>query len=164
MNRIKLPLIALSLIIAGCGLLTGLGTGINNFDSNGASIFYTGNTSDGEAVPYSGGTFTGMMMSRKLSCASCHGTDGQGGLHLMHMQVMDAPDIRLSTLEGESHESGIEEEDHSDLLDEYDIDTFRQAVVDGEHPDGTRLDRDMPRWKLTDQDLEDLFAFLQTLE
>ena len=164
MKRIKLPLIALSLIIAGCRLITGLGTSINNIDSNGASIYYTGTLIDGATVPYSGGAFGGMMMQQRLSCASCHGTGGQGGLHLMHMQVMDAPDIRLSSLEGESHESDREEEDHSDLHDVYDIDTFRQAVVDGEHPDGTRLDLDMPRWRLTEQNLEDLFEFLKTLE
>jgi hypothetical protein len=37
-------------------------------------------------------------------------------------------------------------------------------VVDGEHPDGDSLDRDMPRWKMSENDLADLFAFLQSLE
>jgi hypothetical protein len=75
----------------------------------------------------------------------------------MHMTVMDAPDIRYVELAGEMEEHGGEE-------GEYDLATFRKAVMDGEHPDGDSLDRDMPRWKMSENDLADLFTFLQSLE
>lgn len=79
----------------------------------------------------------------------------------MHMQVMDAPDIRYQALAEEAEEhSGSE---NSDVHDDYSLDDFRRAVVDGEHPDGEPLSREMPRWQISDQDLEDLFAFLKSL-
>jgi len=74
----------------------------------------------------------------------------------MHMTVMDAPDIRIAALMDESEEHGSD-------IDEYNLDTFRMAVVDGQHPDGDPLNADMPRWQMSDTDLADLFAFLQSL-
>lgn len=106
-----------------------------------------------------------MMMGQGLTCASCHGDDGSGGSHVIHMDVIDAPDIRLSALEAESHNHDTGEENHADTHEEeYDLHSFERAVVYGEHPDGEALSRDMPRWQLSDQDLEDLYSFLATLE
>lgn len=62
------------------------------------------------------------------------------------MQTMDAKDIRWST-----------------LSPEFDAENFRQAVVNGQDPDGTQLNSDMPRWNISDADLTDLIAFLKTL-
>lgn len=88
-----------------------------------------------------------MMMGGQLACVSCNGPGGQGGKHSMGMmQVMDAKDIRWSVLEGE-----------------FDAEKFRLAVVNGEDPDDTQLNSDMPRWKISDDDLADLIAFLKTL-
>ena len=39
-----------------------------------------------------------------------------------------------------------------------DLATFRKAVVDGEHPDGDSLDRDMPRWRMSDADLSAILS------
>lgn len=104
------------------------------------------------------------MMGGNLTCASCHGLDGRGGVHTMHMQVMDAPDIRIEATveEGEEHSDDGGSE-HDDQHASYDFDAFRQAVVDGQHPDGKSLSRDMPRWSMDDEDLEDLFFYLQSL-
>jgi hypothetical protein len=33
-----------------------------------------------------------------LTCASCHGAEGLGMTHLMHMRVMTAPDVRYVAL------------------------------------------------------------------
>jgi mono/diheme cytochrome c family protein len=87
-----------------------------------------------------------MMGGGYFTCASCHGPDGQGGVHTMHMQTMDALDIRWSVLQ-----------------DEFDAEKFRLAVVKGQDPDGTQLNTDMPRWNIGDDDLADLIAFLKTL-
>ncbi len=62
------------------------------------------------------------------------------------MQVMVAKDIRWSVLGGE-----------------FDAEKFRLAVVEGQDPDGTQLNSDMPRWKMSDADLADLIVFLKTL-
>ena len=62
------------------------------------------------------------------------------------MQVMDAADIRWSALEGE-----------------FDPVKFRLAVVEGQDPDGTQLNTDMPRWTIGNDDLADLIDYLKTL-
>jgi hypothetical protein len=74
---------------------------------------------------------------------------------------MEAPDIRYKALSSETGEHAGEGEggEHG----EYTLEDFRKAVVDGEHPDGQPLDRDMPRWQMSDQDLADLFEFLKSL-
>jgi hypothetical protein len=137
----------------------------NDFTSNGEQIYFTAINDRGQRIRYSGGqNFGGMMMGRgaNLTCASCHASDGRGGVHTMHMEVMDAPDIRFSALSSEEGEHGgdhAHENEHSG----YDLDAFRLAVIGGVHPDGEPLSRDMPRWRMDDEDLVDLFEFLKTL-
>ena len=134
---------------------------------NGERIYFTARNVDGETIRYTGGPgFGGMMMGSYLTCASCHGPGAQGGLHQMHMQVMQAPDIRYQALVGELEEHA--EDDHDDEhLDEhagYSLEDFKRAVVHGEHPDGEPLSDDMPRWQISDRDLEDLFEFLKSIQ
>jgi cytochrome c oxidase subunit 2 len=141
----------------------GMVWGPGSFDSLGEQIYFTGMDGDGDRIRYSGGPTSGMMMDGYLSCASCHGPDARGGTHVMHMEVMEAPDIRWSALAGEGHEGEdhAEEEGHGE---EYDLETFRRAVVDGQHPDGDELDRDMPRWRMSDESLEALQEYLESLD
>jgi mono/diheme cytochrome c family protein len=82
----------------------------------------------------------------------------------MHMQVMEAPDIRWSALESEARE-GHEDEgsEHGDEHAGYDLEAFQMAVVEGKHPDGEPVREDMPRWKTSDQDLADLAEYLKPL-
>jgi hypothetical protein len=85
----------------------------------------------------------------------------------MHMQVMDAPDIRYQALIGEEKEHGGEEhaaDEHEHADEGYDLEDFRRAIVEGEHPNGEPLDHDMPRWEMSDQDLANLFEFIKTLD
>lgn len=170
---------ALALIILGsffliaCGFLFPLGNSPHGmdpgfgyrwgkFDSNGEQIYFTATNDSGEYIQYTGGPSFGDMMGGNLACVSCHDEDGRGGQHVMHMDVMDAPDIRIAALSAESdeHQEGEHEDEHGG---EYDLEAFRQAVVLGQHPNGDPLNRDMPRWQLSDEDLDDLFEYLKTL-
>lgn len=137
--------------------------GGGNFNSNGEQIYFTAINDRDQRIRYSGGpNFRGMMgMGDNLACASCHGSDARGGVHTMHMDVMDAPDIRYSALTGEQGEHG-ENDGHEDEHSGYDLDAFRLAVIEGKHPDGEPLDRDMPRWRMSDSDLADLFEYLKS--
>lgn len=78
----------------------------------------------------------------------------------MQMQIMDAPDIRWSALEAEGEETHVDDDAHGGG---YDIEVFRRAVVEGEHPDGELLSSDMPRWQFSDADLADLMEYLMSL-
>jgi hypothetical protein len=132
----------------------------SEYATNGEQIYYAAINDRGQRIRFSGGqNFRGMMMGRgnNLACASCHGADGRGGVHTMHMNVMDAPDIRYGALSGEYDAHGGES--HQDEHEGYGVDDFRLAVVGGVHPDGESLSRDMPRWLMMDQDLKDLFEY-----
>lgn len=93
------------------------------------------------------GSSGGMMGSGELTCAACHGPQGRGGAYtLMGMRPVEAPDIRWSTLQ-----------------DEFDAETFRLAMTQGQDPNGTQFDPDMPRWQISNDDLADVIAYLKTL-
>lgn len=130
---------------------------------NGARIYFTASSDRGTAVTYSGGPDIGAWMmggammggGRWLTCASCHGPEGRGGVHAMHMRLMKAPDIRYAALAAMP--------ELKDRKRAYDLDDFRLTVVDGRHPDGEEIDADMPRWRMSESDLADLFDFLKSL-
>lgn len=157
MKIINLLVVAtiITLFLAACGSRPradqpqGTGWGSGAFASNGERIYFTGTSERGTKITYTGGPGSGgwMMGGGQLACASCHGTDGRGGVHNMGMmQTMDAKDIRWATLENE-----------------FDTEKFRQAVTEGQDPYGTQLKTDMPRWSIGDEDLADLIAYLKTL-
>ena len=136
-----------------------------SFSSNGERIYFSASSERGTQITSSGGPSSGMMSKGILACASCHGTNAKGGKHLMHMQVMDAPNIRWSKLghdEGKEHIEN-EEKGHSEEQSAYDMDDFKTAVRDGRHPDGKELKQDMPRWSIGDDDLNDLANYLKSL-
>lgn len=169
MNRYWLGggFVLLALVVTACNPLGWGRSALDRYASNGERIYFTGASANGR-ISYSGGVSGGMMGGRgmmgggQLACADCHGPDGRGGQHLMHMTVMDAPDIRWSTLteaEHGDHDDGDEMEHPP-----YDEESFKRAVTQGLEPDGGRLNRDMPRWRMSERDLDDLIAFLKTLD
>ena len=138
-----------------------------SFRSNGERIYFTSTSDRGTNITSTGvpsggmmgnGSSGGMMNgdssggmvgNGNLTCASCHGTDGRGGVHhtMMGMQTMEAPDIRWSALESE-----------------FDAEKFRLAMTQGQDPDGkTQLNQNMPRWNIGNEDLADLITYLKTL-
>jgi cytochrome c oxidase subunit 2 len=132
-----------------------------SFDTNGKRIYFTGTSNRGTPISYTGGPTMYMMMGGRLACVSCHGIAARGGLHAMHMSVMNAPDIRWSVLSGEHHEEeGSDEHHHHEA---YDFDSFKNAVEHGADPDGDALNPDMPRWQMSDSDLHDLVKYLKSL-
>lgn len=158
------------LLLVGCNSQTdrekGNGTnwGVGSFDSNGKRIYFTATSERGTPISFKGGPASGMMMmGGNIACVSCHGTDARGGKHNMNMETMDAPDIRWSALSGGQHEEQTDmEEQHKH--ETYNFETFRIAVENGKHPDGDELKKDMPRWKMSDEDLQDLMEYLKSLQ
>lgn len=131
------------------------------------------------------GMGTGMQTGfHGMTCASCHGPDGQGGRYLA-MGTVETPDIRYETLVGVEEHAEDETEEHADEetaehadegaeehADEeiaehahapYTDDLIRRAITQGLNPDGEPLNAFMPRWSIAEEDLEDLLAFLKTL-
>ncbi len=95
------------------------------------------------------------MMGNFLTCTSCHGPEAHGGEHIMMMQVMDAPPIYIDAL--------VQMAQKDAGKSSFTLDDFGKAVIQGQDVDGSALSQDMPRWQMSNQDLTDLIAFLQTI-
>lgn len=104
--------------------------------SNGERIFKTGFNARGEPIPNS-------MMSGMGGCAMCHGIDGHGG------QMMGRPEP-CNTFKCLSAEGFTE-------------DLVKRAIIHGIDQNGKQLDLMMPRWQMSDNDLNDLITYLKTL-
>ncbi len=88
-------------------------------------------------------------------CVNCHGVDRQGS-RLMPRFWMVAPPLTADALFGEHEDGG-----HGDH-DEYTDDTLRRAITRGIDAGGESLDPAMPRWSMTEQDMDDLIGYLKT--
>jgi cytochrome c oxidase subunit II len=127
-----------------------------SFESNGERIYFTGSSRIGPPIT---SQMPGMhrMRQSSMSCATCHGPDGRGGTVRMMMTTINAPDIRYHTLTEGDHD---DDHGHPAYTDE---DIIR-AITLGVNPDGEALEWAMPRWSMSDEQLQDLLDFLKTLE
>lgn len=140
-------------------VLTGLQAG-RDFESNGERIYFTATNDAGNRIPSRAGPNLPPM--HRLTCASCHGDDGKGGRVWIMMRRINAPDITWSTLR-RTHTDEAGEGDHEEHL-AYTEETLARAITDGLDPEGKRLASTMPRWQLSQRDLDDLLAYLETLD
>jgi mono/diheme cytochrome c family protein len=92
----------------------------------------------------------------------CHGIDGRGGVPVMWGTKLPA-DIRYAALteqDPRAHVKGAEEEAHPPYTDAL----IEQAITQGLNPASKPLDWTMPRWEMTKEDVNDLIAYLKTLQ
>lgn len=122
----------------------------DSFDTNGERIYFTAESASGNPI-YSEGF---VMMHHRVACADCHGPSGTGGTIFMMHTRFETPNITWEHL--------TEAEDHEEHPP-YTRDTVKKAITEGIDPAGEPLDQYMPRWQMSDQDLDDLVDFLTTL-
>jgi len=134
-------------------------SGTGSSVSRGEIIFQTGHDASGALLPRSGNTTGGGMMGgggmMRVSCASCHGSDGRGRATMM----FTAPDITYGNLtdpKGMLQPDGTRGPTYTDT-------SLRTAVTTGLDPTGAHLAAPMPQWQLTDSRWGDLLAYLKTL-
>jgi len=127
---------------------------LQEYAGNGETIYFTGFNNRGERIPFTGGPH--WLYRHGGGCAACHGPDGRGEAPVM-MGTEIPSDIRYHHLiEEEEHGEG---EEHPPYTDE----TIKQAIIEGLDPAGEPLDLTMPRWQISERDLDDLLKFLKTL-
>lgn len=126
---------------------------ISDFESNGELIYYTGFNESGELIKIEYGPR--WLYVHGGSCVDCHATDGRGGYPVM-MGSEIPPDIRYESLVSEAH---AENEEHPPYTEE----TIKKAIREGIDPAGEPLDLTMPRWNMTDKDVDDVVEYLKTL-
>lgn len=127
----------------------------SDFESNGEGIYYTGFNESGELIETEYGPR--WLYVHGGSCVDCHGNDGRGGYPVM-MGFEIPSDIRYESLVSEDQEEE-EEEEHPPYTEE----TIKRAIREGIDPAGEPLDLTMPRWKMTDKDVDDVVEYLKTL-
>ena len=129
---------------------------LQGYASNGETVYFTGVNDRGERIPFTGGP---MWLSMDGGgCASCHRPNGRGGFPVK-MGTEIPSDILYETLTSEEMEHGGEET-HPPYTDE----TIKRAITEGFEPDGEPMDLTMPRWQMSERDLDDLLEFLKTLD
>jgi cytochrome c oxidase subunit 2 len=84
---------------------------------------------------------------------------GRGGIPVM-MATAIPEDIRYAVLTGRAQEPGGEKMGHPPYTDS----TIKQAITEGVDPAGKPLDWTMPRWRMGDTDLNDVLAYLKSLQ
>lgn len=128
------------------------------FRSNGERIYFTATSASGQPII---AEMAGMHMGHPgmIACVTCHGPGGRGGTVPMMMGgTFVAPDIRYTTLiQGEHDEA---HEDHPPYTDE----TIKRAITKGIDSAGEPLAWPMPRWRMSEGDLNDLLDYLKTLQ
>jgi len=149
-----LTIIALAVVLGLAGLVQGQG---RRFKSPGERIYYTGIGVNGYPVPFYGGPM--WLRMHGGGCVSCHGVHGRGGVPVM-MGTAIPTDIRYKALTGkEKHAHGEKKKEHhyTDVL-------IKRAIIQGLEADGEVMDWTMPRWQMSEADLNALIKYLKTLE
>ncbi len=127
------------------------------YESNGERIYYTGVSERMGPIRFEGGPM--WLAMHGGGCVSCHGVDGRGGVPVM-MGTAIPTNIRYAALtDKEAHVHGKEEKTHPVYTDSL----IKRATTEGVNPAGKSLDWTMPRWQMTEDDLNDVIAYLKTL-
>ena len=124
----------------------------DSFSSNGERIYYTGTDSTGRRIGFEGGPM--WLNMRGGSCVNCHGTNGKGGVPVMMGTEIPADLTNLYA----PHSHGAEK------MVLYNDDLLKRAITKGIDANGERLDPTMPRWHMPEKDLNDLVAYIKTLQ
>lgn len=171
--RQTISLLTVLLLLAGCSMPMHGPVRMRlprQYDPNGELIYFTGTSRSNTPITFDmhgGGMMGGMVMRGGMGCADCHGPEGRGRSVQMMMTSFTAPDIRYTTLTSEEMAHGPEEGDGHDGEKEhppYTDETIKRAITQGIDPAGEPLAWPMPRWSMSDEDLDDLITYLKMLE
>ncbi|MDI9244618.1 c-type cytochrome [Marinobacter sp. CHS3-4] len=128
----------------------GVGNYPESFSSEGERLYFTGVSSSGERMRPIGGNHH--MQMHGGGCASCHGSKKEGGAIMWPRFWVTAPALTNGPLLKE-HDDG---HDHAS----YDESSLKQAIVNGVGPDGDQLHATMPRWRMSEDSLNELVHYL----
>ena len=133
------------------GIVGGNGSGAasSSYSSDGQRLYLTGVGANGQAVPHSAPSVSqGALMMGGGGCGACHGANGRGGTTQMMMgPAIKAPDITYPAL----IKAGFTDA------------AIRAAIRDGLDETGKPLKDAMPRWQMSEADLNATLAYLKVL-
>jgi mono/diheme cytochrome c family protein len=131
------------------GMMGQPGSGGGNYSSDGERIFLSGIGSDGEDIARSTSNGSGgSPMMGGGGCGSCHGNDGRGAtIRVPGGTTIETPDITYDEL----------------IEDGFTDATIAVAIRDGVDEKGEQMDAAMPRWQMSQADVDATIAYLKVL-
>jgi len=125
-------------------------------EARGKQIYFEGTSPSGGTINAVVGDEAVTLPGSALTCASCHGSDGlgrpEGGVL--------PPDVRWSELAksyGHVHENGRRHPAFDDA-------SLARSIFAGIDSAANQLDRTMPLYRMSSQDMADLIAYMKVLE
>jgi len=122
----------------------------------GKQIYFEGSSPRGTEITAIVGDEAAMLPGSAMPCSSCHGSDGlgrpEGGVTPL--------DIRWSELVktyGHVHDDGRRHP-------AFDDDSFIRSMIAGVDPANNPMDRSMPMYQMSGEDMADLVAYMKVLE
>lgn len=129
---------------------------LDDAELRGKQIYFEGTSPRGTEIMAVVGDEGAMLPGSAMPCGSCHGGDGlgrpEGGLIPL--------DIRWSELTktyGHVHQNGRRHP-------AYDEESFAMSMYGGVDPANNPLDRSMPYYQMSKEDMADLIAYMKVLE
>jgi cytochrome c oxidase subunit 2 len=129
---------------AGPGMEEGFPGYDRPFKSLGEQIYYTGSGIKGP-IPYYGGPM--WLRMHGGACVTCHGIKGRGGVPVMMGTAIPA-DISNEALKEHHYTAAL----------------LTRAITQGIEEEGKPLNWTMPRWQMSETDLNALIDYLKTLK
>jgi ABC-type branched-subunit amino acid transport system substrate-binding protein len=146
----------LALLLVLCLGLPATAAALDEAQARGKQIYLKGTSPNGDRIDAVVGVEGVTLPASAVPCASCHGPDGlgrpEGGVL--------PPDIRwgeLTKTYGHVHEDGR----RHPAFDEASLARLLRSGLD---PADNRLDRSMPLYSMSEQDMSDLIAYMKHLE
>jgi ABC-type branched-subunit amino acid transport system substrate-binding protein len=147
--------VALTLLIACAATVTNASE-LNEAQQRGKQIYFEGVSPRGTEITTVVGDEAALLPGSAMPCSSCHGSDGlgrpEGGVIPL--------DIRWSELVkiyGHVHHDGREHP-------AFDDDSFIRSMIAGVDPANNQMDRSMPMYQMSGEDMVDLVAYMKVLE
>ncbi|MBD3183195.1 c-type cytochrome [Candidatus Poribacteria bacterium] len=128
------------------------------YSSTGMKIYYTGKGIDAEYIEYTKGPHW-LALQKDRGCFNCHGEDGKGGYSLVATSAV-ATNITYNSLTGEDLNGDDETSRYNKQYTDKDI---KKAITQGIEPSGERLSIIMPRWMMTDEEVNEIIEYLKEL-
>ncbi|MEJ2763553.1 c-type cytochrome [Photobacterium sp. MCCC 1A19761] len=127
------------------------------YPTNGEQIYFTGRSLSGSPITYQGGHMHARM--HLAACADCHGVQQEGGQRMYPIFWLTAPPLTREALFSAHEDEHEEKNEHGDHQ-AYTRVSLKKAITAGVDPSGEPLDSAMPRWQMSESDLEDLVDYL----
>lgn len=129
--------------------------GLTPAESRGKIIYTTGRSPSGRPLAFRLLGTEGLLPAKGVFCANCHGTDGKGGRE----GNMVISDITYGTLAKPLPASPPSDRGRAAYTDAL----LARAITQGIDSSGQQLAALMPRWVLSESELEDLLEYLKCL-